>query len=118
MLPQLSVFFPGKLVFANGCIENISAEIKALDAKVVFIVTIEPLVSVIDKHIVSLQQTDVAVHINTSITQEPYFSDFENILAHAAPLNPDVVIGIGGGSVLDIAKLVAAQLDNEQTLII
>ena len=116
MLPQLNVFFPGKLVFANGCIENISAEIKALDAKVVFIVTIEPLVSVIDKHIVSLQQTDVAVHINTSITQEPYFSDFENILAHAAPLNPDVVIGIGGGSVLDIAKLVAAQLDNEQTL--
>ena len=26
------------------------------------------------------------------------------------------MIGIGGGSVLDIAKLVAAQLDNEQTL--
>ena len=25
------------------------------------------------------------------------------------PFNPDVVIGIGGGSVLDIAKLVAAQ---------
>jgi alcohol dehydrogenase class IV len=116
MLPQLNVFFPGKLVFANGCIENISAEIKALDAKVVFIVTIEPLVSVIDKYIVSLQQTGVTVHINTSITQEPYFSDFENILAHAASLNPDVVIGIGGGSVLDIAKLVAAQLDNEQTL--
>ena len=32
------------------------------------------------------------------------------------PFNPDVVIGIGGGSVLDIAKLVAAQLDNEQAL--
>jgi alcohol dehydrogenase class IV len=33
-----------------------------------------------------------------------------------APFNPDIVIGIGGGSVLDIAKLVAAQLDNEQQL--
>ena len=32
------------------------------------------------------------------------------------PFDPDVVIGIGGGSVLDIAKLVAAQLENEQTL--
>jgi alcohol dehydrogenase class IV len=30
--------------------------------------------------------------------------------------NPDAVIGIGGGSVLDIAKLVAAQLENEQSL--
>lgn len=116
MLQQLNVFFPGKLVFANGCIENLSAEIKALEAKVVFIVTIDPLLSVIDKHIVSLQQNGITVHVNTSITQEPYFSDFENILAHATPLNPDVVIGIGGGSVLDIAKLVAAQLDNTQTL--
>jgi alcohol dehydrogenase len=32
------------------------------------------------------------------------------------PFDPDVVIGIGGGSVLDIAKLVAAQLGNEQQL--
>jgi alcohol dehydrogenase class IV len=32
------------------------------------------------------------------------------------PFRPDLVIGIGGGSVLDIAKLVAAQLDNEQQL--
>jgi alcohol dehydrogenase class IV len=30
--------------------------------------------------------------------------------------NPDVIIGIGGGSVLDIAKLVAAQIENTQTL--
>jgi alcohol dehydrogenase class IV len=30
--------------------------------------------------------------------------------------NPDAVIGIGGGSVLDIAKLVAAQLENGQAL--
>jgi alcohol dehydrogenase class IV len=34
----------------------------------------------------------------------------------ARPFHPDVVVGIGGGSVLDVAKLVAALVDNTQTL--
>src|SRR6185436_2799030 len=53
---------------------------------------------------------------DVSIVAEPGFSDFEKLVKKVAPFNPDVVIGIGGGSVLDIAKLVAAQLDNEQQL--
>jgi len=44
------------------------------------------------------------------------FSDFDRLMEFANTINPDVVIGIGGGSVLDMAKLVAAQLENEQTL--
>jgi alcohol dehydrogenase class IV len=40
----------------------------------------------------------------------------KKLMKKVTPFNPDVVIGIGGGSVLDIAKLVAAQLDNEQQL--
>ena len=47
---------------------------------------------------------------------EPSFADFEKLMQTVTPFNPDVVIGIGGGSVLDIAKLVAAQLENEQQL--
>jgi alcohol dehydrogenase class IV len=54
--------------------------------------------------------------IDTSIDREPSFNDFKTLMQKVAPFNPDIVVGIGGGSVLDIAKLVAAQLENEQSL--
>jgi alcohol dehydrogenase class IV len=56
------------------------------------------------------------VLIDTAIRQEPYFSDFENLLQRVGSFDPDTGAGIGGGSVLDIAKLVAAQLGNDQGL--
>src|SRR5690606_5903180 len=44
------------------------------------------------------------------------FSDVRQLLQKLMPFPADAVIGIGGGSVLDVAKLVAAQLDNTQSL--
>jgi alcohol dehydrogenase class IV len=66
--------------------------------------------------ILNLESKGIGVSIDTSITQEPSFADFENLLQKVIPKNPDIIIGIGGGSVLDIAKLIAAQLDNTQQL--
>lgn len=116
MLPPLNIFFPGKLVFANGCFNNLTAEVANLQPTSVFIATITPLLSTVEKLTNALQEKGIATLVDTSITQEPSFSDFEKLMQQVTPFNPDVVIGIGGGSVLDIAKLVAAQLDNDQQL--
>jgi len=114
--PYLSVNFPGKLVFGNGCLSALPGEIINTGCTSVFIITIEPLISRLADLLTELKSNGISVAINTGIIQEPSFADFENLLAQAKPANPDVVIGIGGGSVLDIAKLVAAQLDNDQPL--
>jgi alcohol dehydrogenase class IV len=45
---------------------------------------------------------------------EPTFSQFDELLVQAIAFNPDLVIGVGGGSVLDSAKLLAAFTLNEQ----
>ena len=63
-----------------------------------------------------MHQENISVIIHTGINQEPSFQDFISLMEFVAPQNPDIIIGIGGGSVLDIAKLVAAQLGNEQQL--
>jgi alcohol dehydrogenase class IV len=116
MIPALNIYFPGKLVFANNCLTDLPKEVAQLKPNQVLIVTIKALLPKLQNLIAQLENKGIAVSMDTSISQEPSFSDFETLMAKVKPLNPDVVIGIGGGSVLDIAKLVAAQLDNPQQL--
>ncbi|HEV8272945.1 MAG TPA: iron-containing alcohol dehydrogenase [Chitinophagaceae bacterium] len=112
----LKIFFPGKLVFGNGTLAQLPEDVLQLKPSKVFIVTIEALKSAISEFVNTLEKNKIEVLPDTSIIAEPSFSDFEKLMKKINPFNPDVVIGIGGGSVLDIAKLVAAQLDNEQVL--
>ncbi len=112
----LKIFFPGKLVFGNGTLQQLAEDVIELKPAKVFIGTIEPLRSAIETFVHTLTESKIDVLIDTSIVAEPSFSDFEKLMKKVTPFNPDVVIGIGGGSVLDIAKLVAAQLGNKQQL--
>jgi alcohol dehydrogenase len=115
-LQDLTIHFPGKLVFGKGTLAKLTDEVKNLGCSRIFIVTVSTLLPGIENFIDQLKQQNVSVIIDTSIIQEPTFQDFENLLKKAAPSDPDIVIGIGGGSVLDAAKLIAAQLGNTQTL--
>ncbi|MGF2411409.1 iron-containing alcohol dehydrogenase [Ferruginibacter sp.] len=112
----LKIFFPGKLVFGNGTLSQLVDDVVALKPAKVFIATIAPLQNTLADFITALQKNNIEILTDTSIVTEPSFADFEKLMQTVTPFNPDVVIGIGGGSVLDIAKLVAAQLDNEQQL--
>lgn len=113
---HLKIFFPGKLVFGNGCLEQLAEEAEQWSPAKVLIVTIAPLLNTLNDFIVQLKEQGIEVMTDTSVVREPSFSDFEELMRSVTPFNPDIVIGIGGGSVLDVAKLVAAQLENEQTL--
>jgi alcohol dehydrogenase class IV len=112
----LKIFFPGKLVFGNGTLAQLPEDVLQLKPSRVFIATIGPLESMISQFVNTLKKNKIEVLQDESIIAEPSFSDFEKLMKKVTPFNPDVVIGIGGGSVLDIAKLVAAQLENEQEL--
>lgn len=113
---MMQIYFPGKLVFGNGSLSGLSDEILGLRPSRVFVVTITPLLSAIQGLVSELEGKGATVLVHTGIVQEPTYADFNQLMLDAGPFNPDVVVGIGGGSVLDVAKMVAAQLDNEQTL--
>lgn len=51
-----------------------------------------------------------------AIPGEPDIATLEAALAAARAARPDLVVGLGGGSVMDVAKLVAAMWDGDQTL--
>ena len=113
---ELSIHFPNKLVFGRGKLNQLVEEIHHVNGKRILIITIGPLLSKLNEIIQQLVNESIEVYTDITITKEPYFSDFNNLVKKITALNPDVVVGIGGGSVLDIAKLVAAQLENDQQL--
>ena len=115
-IPELKIYFPPKLVFGKNCFDQIPEELKRLGCKKLLVVTIEPLLPRIKNLEEELSRHSVSMMKDTNIVQEPSFADFKNLIKKVEAFSPDTVIGIGGGSVLDIAKLVAAQLDNEQEL--
>lgn len=113
---SLNIFFPSKLVFGNNTLMQLTDDIINLQPAKVFIATIKPLEKVLEEFVTKLKNSRIEILTDTSIIAEPSFEDFEKLMQTVKPFNPDIVIGIGGGSVLDIAKLVAAQLENEQQL--
>ncbi len=116
MLPFFKIHFPGKLVVGSGCLDQLHEEIFPMKPRNVLIITIDPLISKIKPLREQLEAQGIGVHTYTGIVQEPSFTDFHKLIDEIGSINPDIVVGIGGGSVLDIAKLVAAQLENEQEL--
>lgn len=112
----LTIYFPGKLVFGNGTLPQLATDIIAQQPDKVFLLTIDPLVQSLERFKNSLEEAGIIILQDTSIIAEPSFSDFEKLMIEVTPFDPDIVVGIGGGSVLDVAKLVAAQLGNEQQL--
>jgi alcohol dehydrogenase class IV len=56
------------------------------------------------------------VAIFDAIPGEPDIATFEAALQATRDFRPDLVVGLGGGSVMDVAKLVAALWDGDQSL--
>jgi len=55
-------------------------------------------------------------HIDDTTRSEPAVAHFKTLLATAQALQPDAIVGLGGGSPLDAAKLVAALCNSQQPL--
>jgi alcohol dehydrogenase class IV len=58
----------------------------------------------------------MAVWVEDSIEREPTIGMLEQCLRSARHFAPDSVIGLGGGSVMDVAKLVAALIEGGQSI--
>ena len=109
-IQNISIHFPGKLVFGNGSLDQLGDELLQYAPEKILVVTIEPLLPKLKGLIQQLEAAGATVRTDTSIVQEPGFGDFKNLMQQLDSFNADMVVGVGGGSVLDVAMLVAAQL--------
>jgi len=105
---------PQKIVFGSGCINNFVEDFQRLGFKRLFILTAPPIRPLIADMQQQLEQMGVAMEVFDQIVAEPTVTDFKNILTLAQTFQADSVIGVGGGSVLDITKLVATLFYGKQ----
>ncbi len=110
----ITLLQPQKIVFGSGVLQTFVADFLALGYKRLFLLTTHSVFPLIQSAIKELADGGVTVEVCQDIVGEPTLRDFEKILAAAREFRADSVAGIGGGSVLDVAKLVAAFVDSDQ----
>lgn len=113
---SINLYFPSKLGIGAGCINEFAKDASLRGLSRVFIVSFPEIQPVIASFLDELRNEGIVLEIDLSIQREPTIGDFTRLLAVAEDFKPDLVLGIGGGSVLDVAKLVAAQLGSSQSL--
>ena len=111
----ITLLQPRKIVFGTGCVNDFRDDyLKMGQYHRLFIVTAPPVMPLIQPVVDDLGAKGVSTRIFSDVKAEPTVSDFTDILLMAREWEADSVAGIGGGSVLDIAKLVAALIDSRQ----
>lgn len=113
-MKAITLLQPQKIVFGTGCIQTLVDDYKQLGLKRLYVLTAPPILPLIEEPLAALKGAGVGVEIFDQIMAEPTLNDFNKILEHARQFGADSVVGIGGGSVLDVAKLVAAFVNSDQ----
>ncbi len=102
----------GQLLFGRNSIRQLADVVGRLRAKRIFIATDQVLVKagVVDQVRAPLLEGRVTVELFTGGEPEPSFRAAEACISQARPFQPDAILGLGGGSNMDLAKITATVL--------
>ena len=113
----ITLIQPRKLMFGLGCAQHVVDDVLAHGLRRVFFVSSEPILPLVEPLVGAFSGAGAAVEVYGDINAEPSITVFERVLGAARAYHPDVVIGMGGGSAMDVAKVVAALHNSEQTIL-
>lgn len=118
MSNMYSLFHTNKVIGGTGSIQQIADIVESFQAKKTVIITDSGVFNagLIDKPKSILENNGIEVHIIHDTPPEPPLNKVQEIYQVAKALNSQVIIGIGGGSAMDTAKLVAIALNNNVEL--
>ena len=107
-----------RILLGNGSIEQIGTEIKNLKGKKAFIVTDPGIVQsgILEKVTTALKMAKISFGVFDRVESDPRIEIVDQTLSQFQEEKYDAVIGLGGGSSLDIAKLVAVMAKNPGTI--
>ncbi len=114
--PSVTLLQPARIHFGTGCAETAVAELAGAGYRRIFLVTSPSVLFQVKALDAILFAAGATVEITTDVSPEPTVACCERLRERARAFKPDLVLAVGGGSVLDVAKLVAALHDRREPI--
>lgn len=110
---------PNRILFGAGSLRQLKNELEMIAPRNVLIVTSlgMPKRTFFQQILADVRSVAVHVELVASIKPEPNLADIELTLGQIQTKNIDLVIGLGGGSVMDTAKLISCRMANDDALL-
>jgi len=112
----LSMSLPRTLAFGAGCARRCAEDIANLGLGRIFVITGSSTRAAGESLAALVQPQGSNCTIFDKIQPEPTIQTFETVVSAARDARADAVIGLGGGSAMDVAKLVASFLKSNQPI--
>lgn len=115
-MENIVIYQPERLFFGEGSYSRFVHHLNDSGMKRLYVLTIPYLREQLNAAIGKGLNASIQYRINDSLNSEPCISDYDRLTEEARSFQPDGIIGIGGGSVLDLSKILAAMLYNNQKI--
>lgn len=116
MIAPLRLSSPRRLAFGCDCTATLSADLEQDGSRRVFFLTAPVTHAFAQSFARQLDARGIVTEILSGVEREPTVDMFRETVTQMRRFNADTVVGVGGGSVLDLAKLLAAFNISSQTL--
>ena len=110
---NFSFRMPVKIIFGKGTVKEIGLAAKKLGGKKIFLVSDYHIPKISEKIKNLLLQEKLKVSVFNKIKSEPSVEIVDKATAIAKEKKCDLIIGLGGGSSMDVAKAVSILLTNK-----
>ncbi len=112
MIAPLTLNVPSCIEFGSGKLSTLPFHLKNQNR--IFFLVDAPILARIDPLISELKKSGKTVLVSTEVVPEPPLEALEILLAPVRAFSPDAIVGVGGGSAMDLAKLVSVLFDGKQ----
>jgi len=113
MISSITIELPKRIEFGTGKIQKLGEYLESFQKA--FMLVDPPIRKRFDKLATQLNEKNVDTLISSEVVPEPSFEDLEKILEKTSSFKPDVVVGVGGGSAMDLAKIISILHSGSQT---
>jgi alcohol dehydrogenase class IV len=112
-------FSPNRILFGIDAVNGVAAEVKQLGGKKVLIVTDPGLIEagLVEAIKASLDSGGIAFSLYDQVEPEPPARIVDQCTRYLKDENCDLIIGVGGGSSLDVAKGASIMATNEGSIL-